>query len=126
MPDIFPIPFSKRTTVAVAVFACIGIASPQGPIQKIASDELNVPILTALQLEYAQLINIYPLLIHQDTANNQADLYSAIDKAAVTVANLNATIDSMMASSDAGVVLADNQIVVANALTAIRKVQNDE
>jgi hypothetical protein len=121
-PAFIPLPFSKRLTASAAVFACIGITSPQGA-PRLTS---NVPILVALQLEYSQLINIYPVLIHQDTANNRADLYAAIAKATTTVENLNTTIESMMAVGDAGFQLRDMQIVVANALTALHNVEIDE
>lgn len=117
-----PIPFSRRTTAAVSVFACIFIASPTGA-QTLTS---SVPTITALQLEYSQLINEYPLLIHQDTANNQADLYAAIAKAETTVSNLHDTIQAITATSDNAFVLAGMQEVVAHALASLQAVQSNE
>ena len=117
-----PLPFSRRTTAAVSVFACIFVASPTGA-QTLTS---NVSTITALQLEYSQLINVYPLLIHQDTANNAADLDAAIAQAETVVASLHATIDGMMASGDAFYVLQGMQEVVAHALASLQAVQSDE
>ena len=117
-----PLPFSKRLTAAAAVFAVIEIASPIGA-PTLTSD---VPTRIALQLEYAQLNVVYTQLSHQPTANNQADLYGAIDSAVTIVGNLNTTIQSMTASGDSGVVLNGMKTVVANSLTQLRKVQNDE
>lgn len=115
-----PLPFSRRTTAATATFACIFIASPQG-----AQTLTPVPTtLAALQLEYAQLINVYPQLIHQDTANNETDLNAAIASAETIVAALNATIDAMMASGDASFTLASMQLVAAHALVNLKNAQN--
>ena len=118
-----PLPFSKRTTAAAAVFACLSIASPMQGAPTLTS---NVAILTALQLEYAQLVNLYPVLIHQDTANNQADLYAAIATAIIVVGQLNSTIDMLMASGDQGFVLSRMQSIVASALINLKAAQFDE
>lgn len=118
-----PLQFSRRTTAATAVFACIFIASP---MQGAGQFTKNPATLGALQLEYAQLINVYPLLIHQDTANNQADLYAAIAQAITAVAALNGTIDGMMAAGDNKVVLTGMQVVVAQALTTLQAAQSSE
>jgi hypothetical protein len=119
---MIPIPFSTRTTSAAAVFACIFIASPQGA-PKLTT---YATYLGALQIEYSMLINIYPVLIHQDTANNQADLYAAIAKAVAIVQSLNTTLDAIVATGDAGIVLAGMQQVAAHALTNLLAVQSDE
>ena len=109
------LPFSKRETSAVSVFACIFIASPHGASA--------ASILGALSSEYAQLLQVYALLIRQDTANNAADLDAAIAMATTVVGNLSATLNTMLASGDAGIKLAGMQIVAANALAALQKVQ---
>ena len=112
------LPFSKRTTAAVSLFPTIFIASPQGA-QRLAGDAATV---AALALAYAQLTAVYPILIHQDTANNRADLYAAIKTAISTLCALNSTLQGMTASGDAAFVLADWQIVVANALAALQTI----
>lgn len=116
------LPFSQRTTAAVCVFACIGIAAPAGA-QKLTSTPQTI---AALQLEYAGLLHTYRRLRHQDTANNQADLDAAVNMAVQFVGQLNTTIDAMMASGDNGIVLSGLQVVVANALMNIKNVQTDE
>jgi hypothetical protein len=122
--DIFiPIPFGKRTTAAVALFACFRIASPAGA-RKFTSDALTI---AALQLEYAQMLHIYHRLRHQDTANNRADLFAAIDAGVILLRSLNATIQGMMASAgDNEIALKGMQVVVYNALTTFLRVQEDE
>jgi len=116
------LPFSKRMTAAAAVFACLAIASPRG-----AQQLTTIPAtIAALALSYAQLIKIYPALIHQDTANNLVDLYAAIGLAVIAVGALNTTLQAMSASGDAGVQLRQMQIVVANALSTLNNVQADE
>lgn len=117
-----PLPFSQRTTAATATFACIFIASPQGA-PKLTT---NPTTLGALQLEYAQLLNIYPELIHQPTANNQADLYAAIAQALIIVDQLSATLDAMAATGDAALVLEQMQNVAAHAVTSLQYVTRDE
>lgn len=117
------IPFSKRLTASVAVFACLFIASPQGA-QTFAFG--NGVIIGALQLDYAQLHKVYHILRHQDVSEQQTVLYAAIAEAETTVASLNATIDSLMETGDAGFVLRGMQIVTANALASLKAVQSDE
>jgi hypothetical protein len=124
-PDILvPLPFSKRTSASVAVFACIGVAAP-APVGA-AQFTTNAATIAALQLSYAQLVVEYQILRHQDTANNRADLYAAINNAVTTVSTLNTTLSTLSATGDAGVVLQQMQIVVANALVALKLVQEGE
>lgn len=113
------LPFSVRTTVAIAVFACIFIASPQGA-QKLTSTPATI---AALALDYAQLNNIYPIVINQSAGNSQTALAAAITQAVTTVTALNATLQSI---SGSGFELKAMQIVVANALMAIQSAQRDE
>lgn len=115
-------PFSLRTTSVVAVFACIFIASPQGA----SLLTTNVATISALALYYGQLTNVYPLLLHQDTANNRSDLYAAIASAEATVQLLNGVVAGMIAAGDNGFVLRSMQIVTANALASLKNVQNNE
>lgn len=119
-----PLPFSLRTTAATVVFSCLFIASP---MQGAGQFTTNPTLLDAIQLEYAQLLNIYPLLIHQDTVTEQADLYAAIAQAKTVVASLNATVDTIMAAtSDTKITLLGMQAVVAHALATLQNVVADE
>jgi hypothetical protein len=122
---MIPLPFSKRTTSVAAVFACIFVASPMQGARQFTTD---VPTITALQLEYAQLINLYPALIHQDTANNQADLYAAIATATTIVGQLNTTVATIMVSAvdPNRAQLAVMQSITASALASLKAVQSDE
>jgi Concanavalin A-like lectin/glucanases superfamily len=79
-----------------------------------------------LQLVYAQLLAVYAVLRHQDTANNQIDLFAAIAQAKTTVATLNTTINSVTASGDALVKLLKMQSVVAQALATLQNIIVDE
>jgi hypothetical protein len=117
-----PLSFSKRLTASAAVFPCIFIASPQGA-QMFSQ---TVATTSALALEYAELTNVYPLLRQQDVPNQQEVLYANIATATTIVAALNTTIQTIMAQSTAGFVIRGMQIVVANALASLKRVQFDE
>ena len=114
-----PLPFSKRTTASVAVFACLFIASPQGA--QMLSETVNTKV--SLQLSYSQLINVYQL-IHQDTANNAADLQAAINTSVTILTNLKATLDAMMETGDQSFVLAHMQQVVTGGLAQVKEAQS--
>lgn len=79
-------------TSAAAVFDSLFIASPVGAQTLTA----NVPTISALSLEYAQLVTVYRLLCHQTTANNRVDLYAAIATATTVVQQLNATLNNLI------------------------------
>jgi hypothetical protein len=124
MPDIdILIPFSKRVTAVACVFNCMFIASPQGA--QVFVFGIAAPI-AALQLEYAQLVVEYRLLIQSETATRRADLFASIDRSVVTIGNLVTTLSTITATGDAGIQLAGMKIVAANALTQIKIVQIDE
>lgn len=114
--------FSKRTTAAAAMFPCIFIASPQGA-QAITA---VVSQVSALSLAYSQLINIYPALIHQDTANNDADLDVQINAAVTAVTSLNTIMQGLTVNFLLHGALAQMQIVVANALQSLLNAQANE
>lgn len=121
-----PLPFSKRTTAAMATFACIGITSPMTGAPLLTA---NVATISALALVYGQLTSIYPVLIHQDTANDQANLYAAVAKATTAVQQLSRILAALPlnpALADGQNKLQRAQIVVANALTNLENVQVDE
>lgn len=113
------LPFSRRTTVAIAVFDCIAIASPSTGAPLLAA---TAAIQAALASEYAQLINIYPVLIRQDVANQQAVLDAAINTALTAITALNTTLQSMVATGDRAVLLSYWQVVVANAMRSVQTV----
>lgn len=117
---VVTLPFSKRTTAAAALFLCIFIASPQGA-QMITT---VVSQISALALAYGQITAIYPALIHQDTANNDADLDMQINAAVTAVTSLNATMQGLTSSFP--ITLTRMQIVVANALQSLLNAQANE
>ncbi len=117
------LPFSQRTTTAVAVFACIQIASPEGVARTLTSD---ASVIAALQLVYAQLNHVYRILIHQDIVNQRVVLIAAVALAATIVSSLKSTLDAITASGDARIVLTGIQSIVAGALTQIDNVKFDE
>lgn len=115
------LPFSRRTTAAVCVFACHQIASPRGAQVFAFGDAAT---LGALNIWYAQLFTEYRILRHQDVANQATILTNAINAAVTTVTGLKATLDAMTARPNAAFILTGYQIVVANALTNLINAQN--
>jgi hypothetical protein len=122
---MIPLPFSRRQTASVAVFSCIFVASPMQGARQFTSD---VPTITALQLDYAQLLSIYPVLIRQDVPNQRAVLYAAIAQAVTIVRSLNTTVAGIMGSvTDPNrAQLTVMQGVVNSALASLQAVQFDE
>ena len=120
---MLPIPFSERTTASIAVFSCVFVASPMQGAGQFTTD---VPTITALQLAYAQLINLYPQLIHQDVANQKAVLTSLIGQAVTIVTSLNTTVGSIMAvSNDPNrAQLAVMQSITQSALASLKAAQS--
>ena len=120
-----PLAFSKRQTTSVAVFSCIFVASPMQGARQFTSD---VPTITALQLDYAQLINLYPQLIHQDIANQESTLDGLISQAITIVGSLNTTVAGIMAvSNDPNrAQLAVMQGITASALASLNAAQSAE
>jgi hypothetical protein len=123
MANIYiPLPFSRRTTAAVCVFACHQISGPYGAQVFAFGDGI---VLAQLQTYYAQLFSEYRILRHQDVVNQENVLNTAISNAVTTVTSLKATIDSLMARPNATFILTGYQIVVANALVNLLAAQND-
>ncbi len=123
------LPFSKRATSAVAVFACIGIASPQGAAALTNQNGSLVATPTqlgAIWLVYAQLVGIYQQLLHQDVANQKSVLNAIVAQAVTVVGTLNTTLDAMTATGDAKFLLVGMQEVTANALAALDNVTRAE
>ena len=117
------LPFTQRTTAAVAVFGCILIAAPAGAQQFVVG---NAVPTVALQLEYAQLLVNYKILREQDIVNQRAVLVAAVADAVIIVGKLNTTLAGMTASGDDGVLLAHMQMVVRAALRQVQDVHFDE
>lgn len=67
------LPFSKRLTTATTVFTCFNIAKNAQAIDTATGVQIS-----NLQLQYAQLTNLYRALLHQDVANQAAVLDSYI------------------------------------------------
>ncbi len=118
-----PLPFSQRTTAAVAVFACLQIAAPGTILRTLAAD---VPTIIALQFSYAKLLDNYGILRRQDIVNQRVILVAAVAAAVDIISSLNATVSGMSANGDNAFVLAGIHSVVAGALTQVRDVQFDE
>jgi len=114
----------------VVVFACIGIASPQGAPALTNTNGSLVATPTQLGqmwLEYAQLVGIYQQLLHQDVPNQRAVLYAIIAQAVTVVGNLKATLNAMSApTGDASFLLAGMREVVAQAAQTLYNVTFDE
>jgi hypothetical protein len=117
------LPFTQRTTTAVAVFACILIAAPAGA-QQFAFG--NDAMITTLKLEYEQLLVNYKILREQDIVNQRAVLVATVASAVLLVGNLNTTLSGMTASGDNGIRLAHMQTVVRGALKQVQDVHFDE
>lgn len=115
--------FSKRTTTAVTVFACLFAA------QNAQSLTSTPATIAALQLEYATLNRIYRLVIHQDVANQHSVLDDIIDQAATTIGQLNATVQAMPQPNPPPediFALSDIQTVLVNAVRVMIDVQAAE
>lgn len=116
------IPFTRRTSTSVAVFAAIFAASPQGA-QMYAN---NTTQLGSLALSYAQLVATYRTLLDQDQANNEVVLDANIATAVTQLTALNATMQSItptVALQDS-FTLAHLQLVVYNGLQQATAAQN--
>ena len=120
------LPFSKRTTAAVSVFACLAVAAPastQGPTQvigfTIGSQQSAIQsaqglttdpaILAALSLEYAQLLSVYGLFLPGPQFFPGPQALSV---------PLNTYVESLL--TDPAAAFAAN---VASAITAVGKLQ---
>jgi len=117
------LPFSKRTTAATTVFACIS-ATTQAHF--LTHDQ---SLLAALGNEYYQLQRAYRMLLHQDTFNQLEQRDYGIAAAQTAISELNATVMAIapfvVGSYEAGA-LSRLQILVANALASINNVVSAE
>jgi hypothetical protein len=111
--------FSKRTTTAVTVFACLQASKQAATLTTI------VATLNALQLEQAALFHIYRQVLHQDVANQAEVLDSIIALASTAIGNLNATIQAQMPpfnNPDGQFQLKELQALTANAVIVMLNV----
>lgn len=116
------LPFTKRTTTAVTVFACLQIAKQA---QQLTNSGAQI---TALQLEHAALFHTYRRLLHQDIANQHAVLDAIITMAATSITALSVALQNVTTPTNADqvIVLADYQLVVENAMIVMLMVQAAE
>lgn len=111
------LPFSKRTTTAVTIFACIFVAQNAQTLTAVVAQ------VAALQLEYSTLLRLYRQIIHQDVANQASMLDTLISQAATTIGQLNTTIQAIETTMQNAVELADVQVLAANAVQVMANVQ---
>lgn len=114
-----PLPFTQRTTTAVALFACIHIALNA---QKFTA---NATTLAALQLANTEMNLVYDSLIRQDIPNQQSTLVALISSAQSLIASLVGTLNGMTATGDAGIALAQLQSTAQHALSQVNNVVYD-
>jgi hypothetical protein len=115
------LPFTKRTTASVTVFACYQQAKVA---QTITS---NGDTVVALQIELGQLFAVYKQLQRQDVTNQVVTLDAAINAAQVAILALNSTVQGMTVSGADNVkILANIRSVVANAVGTIAAVVANE
>jgi hypothetical protein len=116
-------PFSLRLTTSICVFNCLFIASPQGAPQFVVG---NGAVIGSLQLSYAQLVTLYAELRQQDIPSQEVVLDSLISAALTTILTLQSTINAIVETGDAGILLHAMQSVVASAVTSLKNAQSDE
>lgn len=111
--------FSKRTTCAVTVFACLQACKQAKLLTTIVS------ILNALQLEQAALFHVYRRVLHQDVANQAVVLAQIIALASTAIGNLNTTVQAMpppINNPDGAIQLTDLQALTQNAVIVMLNV----
>jgi len=81
--------FSKRTTVAVTIFACLFAA------QNAQLLTTNAAQINALYHEYATLFSLYRRVIHQDVPNQERVLDRIVAAARKAICQLNSTVQSI-------------------------------
>ena len=112
------LPFTKRTTTAITVFACMTVAKTAW-----ALPTLTVPQLTALHLEHADLFSIYKQVIYQDVANQATVLDGLITQAVAAIVALDTTMQAISSSPAIAFDLDELQQVTANAVGAMLAVE---
>ena len=114
------LPFSKRTTTAVTVFNCFGIAKAAQAV----TGATNVQI-TNLQTQYANLTNLYMQLKQQDIPKQATTLDSQILLAQTYIGALGVILNGMtqpIPPEYDAFLLTDMRLIVANAVTTMNNV----
>jgi hypothetical protein len=116
------LPFSRRTTSAVTVFAMLFAARDAWHLTIVPAQ------IGALHQAHAQLFQIYRGLRHQDVMNQAAVLASLIAQAQTAINNLNAIVQSIepTVQNQTNQVLPDLQAVVLNAVYVMTLVEGTE
>lgn len=104
------IPFTRRMTTAVTVFACLSAARTAWKLTT------NGVWVSAVQAEHRKLFSIYRQLIHQDVANQELVLNRLICAAYRAIRRLNATVQEIPLTKHNELALSNVQLVVANAV----------
>ena len=114
--------FSRRTTTAVTVFACLFAAQNAQQLTLVPEQ------VGALHLVHAQLFQIYRQRRHQDVANQAAKLAALIDRAQTAIGTLNDIVQSidLTVQNQTNEALPDVQDVVKNAVYQMVLVQEQD
>ena len=115
-PSPVPLPFSKRTTTAVALFRCIGTASPQGAQQYASTVQVG-----QLSAVYSSMLATYKQLVRQDRRAQAVKLDALIATALSQVTALNAIVQAIVPGPASGVAstVAQMQEITAQAVVQI-------
>lgn len=111
------LPFSKRTSASVVVFASLQASKAALKLTCTAATK------SALNLEKAQLFKLYRQIIHQDVANQAALLATYVDQAVTTISSLLTTVGGIASNFRNQFILADLQLLVLNAYHTILAAQ---
>jgi hypothetical protein len=116
------LPFSRRTTTAVTVFACLFAARDAWHLTTVASQ------IGALHQSHATLFHLYRQIRHQDVANQAAVLASLIAQAQTAINNLNTIVQAIepTVQNQTNQALPDLQAVVLNAVYVMTLVEGTE
>ena len=111
--------FSRRTTTAVTVFACLFAAQNAQSLTTVPAQ------IGALYQSHAVLFDLYRKIRHQDVTNQAAVLASLIAQAQAAISNLNTIVQAIepTAQNQTNQALPDVQDVVANATAVMVLVQ---
>ena len=119
------LPFTKRTTTAAIVFACIG--ADRDAAQLIAGNQSQLSQLIGLQTAYASLLCLYKRLIRQDVPCQAAIVDYLVAQASVAIYHLNETVQAITLPSGTSESLAEKELanlqsVISNAVVLIGNV----
>jgi hypothetical protein len=122
-PPYLNLPFSKRTTTAVTIFAAMQAAKQAYSTLGVAQGEITTAQAIALRLQNAQLFVLYRKVIHQDVPNQAEVLAGIITSAVTTITALNETMQSIEPTFVTQTEVSMLQILTANALAQITNVE---